>query len=308
MGSSIKAQIKSGIIGLSRLPLKNFSRDGAGDIYMVLTIDTEQNFGRTYTDMGVYRNIEAGIPSILDILDCYKCKASWMVTPEVAIVYPDTIKDINDEKHEIGCHLHPEYFTEQSIIHTHYKQHLCNLPIDTQRDMIRKATDILEKSIGKHPHSFRAGKYGINDITLDLLKKEGYLVDTSVSPNVDWSYEGGPNWSKVHSTKPYFQDTLLEVPITIIKVMGLNHWFRPSVSTMSAMKTIVEIIRLQQKGPIILNMMFHSSESVDPNPYLKSEILLKRLRAVLEYLYSINTKFITLDQLYKIMKERTGEQ
>lgn len=171
-----------------------------------------------------------------------------------------------------------------------------------QKYIIKKSTDIIKKSIGRRPVSFRAGRYGINDMSLNLLKNEGYLIDTSVTPNVNWSMDGGPDWSKFSSTKPYFQDTLLEVPITIIKVMGIKYWLRPSISTASTMKTIVEILRSQQKGNIILNMMFHSMETIDPNPYIKSNLFFQRLRIILEFLYNKNIEFVTLYQLYNIMK------
>ena len=296
-----KFQTKSVIIKLvGRSTFKNPNKDKDETIYVVTTIDTEQDVDKKYTNTGTYHSIERGIPTVLEILDNYNCKATWMVTPDVAIGHSEILKELSNEKHEIGCHVHPEYFTEQSIAHIQHKEYLCNMPMDTQRDMIRRATDIIEKSIGKSPRSFRAGRYGINDRTLDVLKSEGYLVDTSVSPNMNWSRDGGPNWSKFHNAQPYFQSTLLEVPITIIKVIGLTYWLRPSVSTVSIMKAIVENLRSQQRGPIVLNMMFHSMESIDPNPYLKSEVFLKKIRDFLGYLYSKNTEFVTLDQLYDI--------
>lgn len=296
-----KVQTKSVIIRLiGRSIFKNSNKDNK-KVYLVITIDTEQDVDKKYTNTGTYHSIEVGIPKLLEIFDNYNCKATWLVTPDVAVGYPEILKKLSNDKHEIGCHVHPEYFTESSIAHIRHKAYLCNMPVDTQRNIIRRATNIIEKSIGKRPRSFRAGRYGINNRTLDVLKSEGYLVDTSVSPNINWSRDGGPNWSKFCSTQPYFQDALLEVPITIIKVIGLNYWIRPSVSTVPTMKTMVENLKSQQRGPIVLNMMFHSMESIDQNPYLKSEVFLRRLRDFLGYLYSKNTKFVTLDQLYAIL-------
>ena len=299
----VNSRIKSKIIRTAK-PAFSKHLDDDASVYIVITIDTEQDVDKTYTNTETYHNIEVGIPKVLEILDDYNYKANWMVTSDVATDYSDILKKLSNEKHEIGCHVHPEYFTEPSISHIQHKTYLCNMPVNTQRDMIRKATDIIKKSVRKRPCSFRAGRYGVDDKTLDVLKNEGYLVDTSVSPNVNWSRDGGPNWSKYHNTQPYFQNTLLEVPITVIRVMTLNYWARPSVSTVSTMKAIVEILRSQQRGPIVLNMMFHSMESIDPNPYLKSEIFLKRLRDFLGYLHSENTEFVTLDQLYEIMREK----
>lgn len=293
-----KVQTKSPIIKLfGQKASKNLKRENS-DIYVVVTIDTEQDVDKRYTNTGTYYNIERGLPKLSDIFDSYGCKASWMVTPDVALNYPDLIKKLSDEKHEIGCHVHPEYFTEQSISHIQHRAYLCNLPIDLQRKMICDATDIIERAIGNRPTSFRAGKYGADNTTLALLENEGYLVDTSVSPCVNWSEAGGPDWSRFHTVQPYFQNKLLEVPLTIINVMGLNYWVRPSVSTLSTMETIVEILTSQQNEPTIINIMFHSMESVDPNPYIESKLLLKNLDNFLKYLKLKNANFLTLNELY----------
>jgi len=89
----IKVQTKSKIIRLIGrsafgIPYKNDN----GTIYTVITIDTEQDDKKKYINTGSYRGIEEGAFSILDILDDYNCKANWMVTPDVAINYPDILK------------------------------------------------------------------------------------------------------------------------------------------------------------------------------------------------------------------------
>lgn len=297
-------QTKSLIIKLAGLRTAKNTKYEDGKIYVVVTIDTEQDVDERYINTGTYYNIEVGVPKLLEIFNNYDCKASWMVTPDVAENYPYLIKKLSSEKHEIGCHVHPEYFIKQSISHIEHKIYLCNLPIDIQKKMICDATDTIEKIIGKRPTSFRAGKYGMNDMTLNLLENKGYLVDTSFSPGVNWSRNGGPDWSKFHTIQPFFQNKLLEVPLSIINFMGLNYWVRPSTSTLSAMKTIVELIKLQQNEAIVINIMFHSMECVDPNPYIESKLLLKNLDDFLKYLKLKNATFVTLDQLYHILMFR----
>jgi peptidoglycan/xylan/chitin deacetylase (PgdA/CDA1 family) len=166
--------------------------------------------------------------------------------------------------------------------------------------MISGATAIIEKSIGKRPTSFRAGKYGVDETTLSVLESEGYLVDTSISPNINWSKNGGPDWSQFHTVQPYFRKKLLEVPLTIINFMGMNFWVRPSTSTYSAMKKIVDLIKLQHNDPIVINIMFHSMESIDPNPYIKSELFMSNLDNFLNDMKLKNAKFVTLHQLFDI--------
>lgn len=297
----IKVQTKSLIIDLSTIRRFKDLKNDNNKIYVVVTIDTEQDVDNRYVNSGTYFNIEHGVPKLLEIFDSYDCKASWMVTPDVIERYPHFFKKLLSEKHEIGCHVHPEYFMDQSISYIEHKIYLCNLPKNTQRKMISDATDIIEKSIGKRPISFRAGKYGVDETTLSVLESEGYLVDTSISPNINWRKNGGPDWSPFPSVQPYFINKLLEVPLTIINFMGMNFWVRPSISTYSAMKKIVDLIKLQHNDPVVINIMFHSMESIDPNPYIKSELFMSNLNNFLNYLKLKNAKFVTLHQLYEIL-------
>ena len=246
--------------------------------YMVITIDTEQDVDRNYRHTGTYKNI----------------------TPDVAIQYKDKMKDLVAGNHEIGCHVHPEYFTEKTLIDVRPGRHLFRETPGQQRDMIQKATDIIKKSTGTKPTSFRAGKYGADDTMFQILVDEGYLVDTSVTPTVNWSRENGPNWSKSDIVPYFLQAQLLEVPITILRIFRIQCWLRPSVSTISMLEKIFEIARAKQDGYAIVNMMFHSMESIDPNPFIKSKVFLKRLRVILEYAHSQDTEFVTLKQLYDI--------
>lgn len=122
-------------------------------------------------------------------------------------------------------------------------------------------------------------------------------------PNINWSKDGGPDWSDNPNAKPYFVGNLLEVPITILHIGGMNYWFRPSVSTTIMMKNIIDYLRIKQKGPVVLNMMFHSMESINPNPYISSNELISRLEDTLSYLTTINVISITLSELYSLIIE-----
>ena len=268
--------------------------------YMVITIDTEQDVDRNYRHTGTYKNIEEGMDAISSIFDDFNCKATWLVTPDVAIQYKDKMKDLVAENHEIGCHVHPEYFSEKTLKNVRPGRHLFRETPGQQRDMIQKATEIIKESTGTKPTSFRAGKYGADDKTFRILKDEGYLIDTSVTPTVSWGRENGPDWSKCDIRPHFLQAQLLEVPITILRILGIQCWLRPSVSTTSMLEKIFEVARAKQEGYAIVNMMFHSMESIDPNPFIKSKVFLKRLRAILEYAHSQDTEFVTLKQLYDI--------
>lgn len=274
------------------------------NIYAVVTIDTEQDVNAKYINKGTYANIKYGLPKIIKIFKKYNCKGTFLVTPDAILENTNFFNEIKDG-HEIGCHVHPEFFINNNINNIRHKEYLCNLPCEVQKEMITKSTKIIEKIIGKKPTSFRAGRFGISGETIDILIKEGYLVDTSCTPFINWNNDGGPNWSTCSKNTPFFiNNLLLEVPITILNFYGIKYWLRPSVSDIIIMKEMIDLLNNSEFS--VVNLMFHSMESIDPNPYLNSQIFLYRLENIISYLSSKNCEFVTLNELYNNMKKKKG--
>jgi peptidoglycan/xylan/chitin deacetylase (PgdA/CDA1 family) len=301
--SGVKTSIKALFLNLYFRKYKNKFVDQQYPVYLIISIDTEQDFNQRYQNTGTYCNIESGIQALSSVFDKHACKVTWMITPDVAGRYPEIFKKMRDKGDEIGCHLHPEFFTRSSIANLCHMEYLCSFSRDEQNRMVKKSTDIIVSACGIRPVSFRSGRFGINHETLEVLQENGYLIDSSMCPNMNWSKDGGPDWSDHPNVKPYFVGNLLEVPITILHVGGMNYWLRPSVSTTSTMKNIIDYLRFKQKGPVILNMMFHSMESINPNPYVSSGELITRLDEILSYLTTINVTFITLSELYFLKRK-----
>ena len=79
------------------------------EVFFVIGIDTEQDVDKKYFHTGGYRNVSEGIPKLLEIFDDFKAKATFLITPDVAQNYGNFFMELS-KKHEIGCHVHPEYF------------------------------------------------------------------------------------------------------------------------------------------------------------------------------------------------------
>ncbi len=79
--------------------------------------------------------------------------------------------------------------------------------------------------MGVRPTSFRAGKWGFGTTVALALQQEGYRVDSSVTPFIDWTRHGGPNFSQApkrpyrfHPARPLVPDPsgpMIEIPTTI---------------------------------------------------------------------------------------------
>jgi hypothetical protein len=130
-------------------------------------------------------------------------------------------------------------------------------------------------------------------------------VDSSVTPDIDWSSIGGPNHSAAPK-QPYFVNyenlycpgsmKILEVPITISKKRLpflpdkwlFYRWLRPTHMTAFEMKMIVNEFLADFEEPI-LNMMFHSMEIIPgKSPFVRTKFeqkfFLRRLEKIIRYM------------------------
>lgn len=199
----------------------------------ILTIDTEADnqwdHGRGLT----VENIRF-IPRLQELCNKYQIKPTYLVTSEVCEdsfareIFCDYIE--NDEA-EIGAHLHPwttppflnkEGFRYNDSNHAFASE----LPEDLLYNKLRYLTDQISTAFGKRPTSYRSGRYGFNEMVARALMVNEYLVDSSVTPFIDWSTNkgvpglaGGPDFRNSRPypyTYAYKGNSLLEIPVTIV--------------------------------------------------------------------------------------------
>jgi peptidoglycan/xylan/chitin deacetylase (PgdA/CDA1 family) len=268
-------------------------------VFFVIGVDTEQDVDKKYAHTGGYRNITEGITRLLDVFDDFKAKPTWFVTPDVAQHCGDFFSELV-MKHEVGCHVHPEYF-DCSINGMRLEKVLPQFSYQKQLEMLQEASDIISQNIGVYPRSFRAGRFAVNMDTLRALESCGFNVDCSMTPFVDWRFHAATLSSS--KTFPHFihvgSRDILEIPVTILRPFGLfSAWLRPSFLSGPDMINLVKIRAKSGEDPLVLNMMFHSMESIDPNPYFASKEFFKNLRCVLEYAYDHDASFVTMSDFY----------
>jgi len=134
---------------------------------------------------------------------------------------------------EIGMHLHAwntpplEPLTSDDF---QFQPYLIEYPERVMREKIKTVTRLLEERIGQAPVSHRAGRWAFDGRYAAILLAEGYRVDCSVTPGVDWrrnlgdpSRNGGTDYT-AFPARPYFlspfdislpsANGLLEVPMT----------------------------------------------------------------------------------------------
>jgi hypothetical protein len=270
--------------------------------WFTVTIDTEGDracpfFIRKWGRLtGKFSSVLEGIPRLRSIWNDLGVLPVYLATDGV-LSCPDCVEVLKQEQEagaEIGTHLHigdefPYNATEERL----HLEHLTNL---------------YEQAFGTRPCSYRAGRYGMSDKTLTALAELGYKVDSSVTPCVDWSAQGGPDYRQ-HSNQPYWERGILEVPITILGARSWwpfagwsrYRWLRPSVATAEQLKGIVD--RACESGLEVLNMTFHTMELIPrASPYVRTQtetvLYLRRIQKTAAYMIKQGFEPITLSGLY----------
>jgi hypothetical protein len=101
-----------------------------------------------------------------------------------------------------------------------------NLPRHLEAAKLRSLGDCVGEHFGSRPIIYKAGRYGCGPHTADILEELEYEVDLSVCPRMDYSAEGGPDFTQ-SSAWPYWfgkQRRLLELPLTVGFAGLLRRW------------------------------------------------------------------------------------
>jgi peptidoglycan/xylan/chitin deacetylase (PgdA/CDA1 family) len=142
---------------------------------------------------------QTGLPRILELLDRYQIPASFFIPAVSAIIHPEMIPAILKRgRHEIGVH---------GWIH----ESLAPLEEAEEERLLKQAIDYLTKASGKRPVGYRAPAWAFSAHTLGLLRKHGFLYDSSLQA-MDEPYEIVSNGEPTGLIELAIDWTLTETP------------------------------------------------------------------------------------------------
>jgi hypothetical protein len=101
-----------------------------------------------------------------------------------------------------------------------------NLPRSLEADKLKMLSDCIGERFGRRPVIYKAGRYGVGKHTAEILEEQGYEIDLSVCPIMDYSDEGGPDFRRTTAWPYWFgkHRRLLELPLTIGFSGVLRRW------------------------------------------------------------------------------------
>lgn len=117
-----------------------------------------------------------GLKRVVELMDRHEIPASFFIPAVSLVLRPDMVDLIQQSgRHEFGVHgwIH-ELNTE--------------LDADTERELVRRATDYLERVTGRRPVGYRAPSWNFSPNTLNIIRGLGFLYDSSLMAD-DRPYE-----------------------------------------------------------------------------------------------------------------------
>ncbi len=183
-----------------------------------MTVDVEDYFQVSAFEANIQRSQWDGLPHrveqntqrILDLFAQHQVKATFFTLGWVAERYPQLVRRIVDEGHELASHGYQHTrVTEQT-------------PGQFREDL-RISRQILEDIGGQPILGYRAASYSIcakNLWALEVLEDEGFQYSSSIYP-VKHDLYGMPEAPRF-AYRPDNAPKLLEIPITTLKILDRN--------------------------------------------------------------------------------------
>lgn len=297
------------------------------DTPLIITVDTEGDDlwsrPRRITTWNAYF-----LPRFQGLCERYGYRPVYLVNYEMAIcdAFVRFARDVlRRGMGEVGMHLHawnsPPLvpLTDDDFRHQPF---LIEYPDEVMREKIRVMTRLLEDRFDRPMVSHRAGRFGLDGRYAAMLLEEGYRVDCSVTPGVDWRATpgapggvGGPDY-RSFPDRPYLMNPrdiatparrgLLEVPVTIeasplyagapwayrLPLIGSIlrrispplSWLCPCENGRTGMLRAAH--RARASGAGCIELMIHSSELMPGgSPSFRNKLAVERLYGDLEALF-----------------------
>jgi hypothetical protein len=303
--------------------------------YFVITIDVEPDCTPTwhYSNPLTFHGVTYGIKEKLQpLFNKYDACPTYLINNVVLEDGPSTETLLKLEgTYELGTHLHAEFIEPEKRFENYAgkkgEENQCFLDPDIEFAKMKNLTVLFERTFGRRPLSFRAGRFSAGSNTIACLNALGYKVDTSVTPNVRWNDQTRKVAVDYRHTpeQPYFikenaypekdpRGSILEVPVSISMarqwiLFKKPLWLRPYMSDISDFKKVMKYQsrKHMECDLLVFNMMFHNVEvlpKLSPYPQTENEskVYLDSIEAFLAHCKRNQIKSIGLSDLYDIYR------
>jgi len=195
---------------------KEFSMQSAVELVdpipAALTVDVEDYFHVSAFEHQISREawsdfpcrVEANTDRLLALFDDKKVSATFFILGWVADRYPELIRRIADQGHEIGCH-------------SYWHRLVYNQSPSEFREDLCRSRDAIENACGVQAKCYRAPSFSITSRSMwaiNILIEEGFTVDSSIFPIKHDRY-GVPNAKSTIHIQSTSDGELIEFPPSV---------------------------------------------------------------------------------------------
>jgi len=219
---------------------------------LIVVVDTEEEFDwKSEPDRQANKVTSMDhIGRVQDIFDGYGIRPCYVVDYPVASQprgYQPLREFRDDGRCEIGAQLHPWVNPPDQEVLSRSNMYPGNLPEMLERQKLENLRDVIADNFGCAPVAYKAGRYGFGNNTARILDELGFRIDLSVCPPMDFSTEGGPDYSGFDASPFWFGNKarpILEIPCTGAFVGWAGGCSRPLFGLANALESL--------RGPGIL--------------------------------------------------------
>jgi polysaccharide deacetylase family protein (PEP-CTERM system associated) len=154
-------------------------------------------------------HIEADTLRLLDLLDRFRCSATFFAVGWLAQRTPDTIREIVRRGHEVATHGYHHAPPE-------------TVSLSRFRDDLERSIDVIQSITSTPVEGYRAPGFRIRNCAypvLSILREVGLKYDASLVPRFDFVRSRMERCSHPHRPMP--EEDFWEIPVSAVSVFGI---------------------------------------------------------------------------------------
>jgi hypothetical protein len=174
---------------------------------LVAVVDTEEefNWSAPFDRAGAAVGHMAAIGRVQDVFDAMGVVPSYLVSYAIVAQeagYRRLEPYLATGRAVIGAHLNPWATPPQREQLNALSSYPGNLSRELEAAKLAALSRQIERALGVRPTVYKAGRYGKGANTEAILEEQGFEVDVSPAPAMDFRADGGPDYTR-HAPRPF---------------------------------------------------------------------------------------------------------
>jgi len=236
-------------------------------LYCLMTNDVETTsiWLNTLRDKTGQKVLDKGMPVLLDIYAEYGIKSTFYFTGYIARLFPDVVKMVVKEGHEVASHGNTHKPEDGFDV----------MPFEKQKSHLEYTKKLLEDISGQEVISFRAPALRVNKDTARALIETGHKIDSSIASQrfdffLSFSARNKLKWF-LAPRLPYKVDPanifkkgegpLVEIPLTALFLPYVGTTMRIFPSITALQRRLIHLESSWNKKPVVFDI--HPNEFID---------------------------------------------